>query len=152
MDRKVDVLLVEDNPADALLVRRAFQKAKLSCEIHLAKNGEEAIAYLSGQAGYVDRGNFPIPALVILDLKLPRKSGFDVLSWVRNQPGLKRLPIVVLTSSREMRDVNRAYDLGTNSYIVKVADPLKMNDLINVIHRYWITVNEKPGITMDRQQ
>jgi CheY-like chemotaxis protein len=140
------MLLVEDNSADALLVRRAFQRANIRCTIHVVTNGEEAIAYLRGDGQYADRQQFPLPSLVLLDLKLPRRSGFDVLLAIRQHPSLRRLPIVVLTSSRELKDVNRAYELGANSYVTKVADPVNMTDLMKVIHRYWTAVNESPSI------
>lgn len=146
MATDISLLLVEDNAADALLVRRAFQKANIQCHINVVTNGEEAIAYLRGEGAYADREQFPLPSLVLLDLKLPRKSGFDVLSSVRQHPSLRRLPIVVLTSSREIRDVNRAYELGANSYVAKVADPLNMTDLMKTIHRYWTVINEGPSI------
>ena len=102
-----NVLLVEDDPNDVFLVRRAFEKSKLSSVIHVAKDGEEAIAFLSGAGQYRDRKRFPLPVLVLLDLKLPRKSGFDVLDWLRREPVLKRLPVVILTSSREVKDIDK---------------------------------------------
>jgi CheY-like chemotaxis protein len=141
------ILLVEDDPSDIFLVRRAFQKAQASCQINVAKDGEEAIAYLSGTGQYSDRERYPLPIFVLLDLKLPRRSGFEVLDWLRQQPALKRLPVVILTSSRELGDINKAYDRGANSYLVKVADPTSMADLTRLIDRYWMALNEKPTCT-----
>jgi CheY-like chemotaxis protein len=141
-----NVLLVEDDPNDVFLVRRAFEKSKLSSVIHVAKDGEEAIAFLSGAGQYRDRKRFPLPVLVLLDLKLPRKSGFDVLDWLRREPVLKRLPVVILTSSREVKDIDKAYDVGANSYLVKAADPLGMADLTGIIDRYWMVLNQKPSL------
>jgi CheY-like chemotaxis protein len=142
----MSVLVVEDNPNDVLLIRRAFQKLKLDLHINVVQNGEEAMAYLAGNGPYSDRQRFPFPALVLLDLKLPRRSGFDVLAWVRQQPTLKRLLIVVLTSSREQTDIDRAFETGANSYVVKVADPRNMADLVNTLHSYWMTINQRPSL------
>ncbi|MBI2951605.1 response regulator, partial [bacterium] len=130
------VLLVEDDPNDVLLIQRAFRKANLLNPVQVVGDGEEAIAYLSGQGVYADRERHPLPILILLDLKLPRKSGHEVLAWLRRQPELKRLPAVVLTSSREAADVNRVYDLGANSYLVK---PVAFDDLLKMtqtLHMY----------------
>ena len=113
------ILLVEDSPDDALLIQRAFRKANLANSIQLVRDGEEAVAYLKGDPPFSDRSQYPLPVLMLLDLKLPRRSGLEVLEWVRQDGPLKRLPVVVLTSSRESVDVNRAYDLGVNSYRYK---------------------------------
>ena len=112
------VLLVEDNRDDALLMGRAFRKAGLAAPAHV-EDGEAAVAYLAQAAASGDRAPGPLPGLVLLDLKLPRKSGLEVLEWLRAQDALRRLPVVVLTSSREAPDIRRAYDLGANSYLVK---------------------------------
>src|SRR5262245_23868845 len=104
-------LLVDDTDDDVQLVRRAFIKAKVLNPLQTVKNGEEAIAYLSGTGKYANRVEFPLPSLVLLDLKLPGLDGFDVLRWVRQQEGLKALRVVVLTASDDMRDVNTAYQL-----------------------------------------
>ena len=87
--------------------------------MHFVRDGQEAINYLEGEAAYEDREQYPLPDLMLLDLKMPRLNGFDVLSWLRQQPGLKRLLVTVLTSSDHPNDINRAYDLGVNSYLVK---------------------------------
>lgn len=138
------ILLVEDDPNDALLMQRAFLKAKLDNPLQIVTDGESAVLYLSGQGVYADREQYPLPMLVLLDLKLPRRSGHEVLTWLRQQQGLKRLPVVVLTASEEMIDINRAYDLGANSYLVK---PVSFDDLLNIVrmmHLYWIALNQLP--------
>jgi CheY-like chemotaxis protein len=140
------VLLVEDNPDDVLLTRRAFAKVHSSAPLEVVVDGEEAIDYLRGAGTYADRERFPLPLLMLLDLKLPRRSGFEVLEWLRGQPGLRRLPVVVLTSSGQSPDVNRAFDLGANSYLVK---PVRLDDLVNLIKTldlYWLLLNEKPDL------
>lgn len=139
------VLLVEDDPNDILLLQRAFGKAQLTAPLQV-NDGEEAIAYLAGQGSYADRAQHPLPQLVLLDLKLPRKSGLDVLRWLRQQPVLQRLPVVVLTSSRESSDVNRAYELGANSYLVKPVRSQDLVDMIKTLDLYWLLLNEKPDL------
>jgi CheY-like chemotaxis protein len=110
---------IEDDPNDVLLVEMAFRRAELTARLEVVRDGDEAIAYLSGHEAYAARERYPLPALVLLDLKLPGRSGLEVLSWVRVHTALKRLPIVMLTSSTHPADVNQAYDLGVNSYLVK---------------------------------
>jgi len=145
-DKLHTILLVEDDPNDVLLIRRAFRKSDVVNPIQVVGDGEEAIAYLSGRGPYADRERYPLPVLLLLDLKLPRKSGFEVLEWLRQQPGLKRLPVAVLTSSAETPDINRAYDLGANSYLVK---PVRFEGLLRMVQTlnlYWLIINEKPDL------
>ena len=107
-------------------------------------DGDAALFYLSGQEPYGTR--YPLPVLILLDLKLPRKSGAEVLMWLRQQPGIKRLPVVVLTASKEYADINHVYDLGANAYMVK---PVAFNDLVeivNTLNLHWIAFNEKPQV------
>jgi CheY-like chemotaxis protein len=137
------VLLVEDNRDDALLIGRAFRKAGLAPPAHV-EDGEAAVAYLAQAATDGDRAPSPLPALVLLDLKLPRKSGLEVLAWLREHDTLRRLPVVVLTSSREAPDVRRAYDLGANSYLVKPVDARALLQLVETLGLYWLTLNEPP--------
>lgn len=138
------ILLAEDDPNDVLLIQRAFAKAGLPEVLKTVRDGEEAIQYLDGRGGYSDRTLFPVPFLVLLDLKMPGTDGFEVLSWARAQPDLKRLLIVVLTSSNFQSDVDRAYELGANSYLVK---PVELKDMVNLIQRfeaYWTELNRIP--------
>ena len=116
------ILLVDDSENDLVLMRRAFKKAKCSSPLQEVRNGEQAIAYLKGDGPYGDRTKFPLPAVMLLDLNMPRGSGFDVLAWVRAQPMLKRLAIIILTASNRSEDVNRAFDLGATSFLVKPID------------------------------
>jgi CheY-like chemotaxis protein len=141
------ILLVEDDPNDVLLIQRAFRKANLINPIQVVGDGEEAVSYLSGEGSYADRRRYPLPILVLLDLKLPRKSGFEVLEWLRGEPDLKRLPVVVFTSSTEGLDVNRAYDLGANSYLVKPVSFKDLLEMVKTLHLYWLIFNKKPVIT-----
>ncbi|HEU5200901.1 MAG TPA: response regulator [Ktedonobacterales bacterium] len=142
------VLLVEDNPDDVLLIQRAFHKARLSYPVHQVGDGEEAINYLDGKGIYANRQQHPLPGLLLLDLKLPRTSGMEVLAWLKAQPGLSQLPVVVFTSSREDTDIQRAYELGANSYLVK---PVHFDDLLEMVQTlgiYWLQFNERPDISI----
>ena len=140
------ILLAEDDPNDVLSVQRAFQRTPVANPLQVVRDGEEALAYLSGQAPYADRERHPLPVLMLMDLKMPRKSGLEVLAWVRHQPGLKRLPIIVLTSSNQSPDINRAYELGANSYLVKPAGFDSLLDLVKNLDMYWLILNEKPEL------
>lgn len=135
------ILLVEDNPDDVLLVRRAVKKAALAVALQVVEDGDEAVAYLGGSGRYGERARHPLPDLVLLDLKLPKRSGLEVLRWVRSQSALDTTPVVVLTSSGEDEDVQRAYALGANSYLQK---PVAFNGLVHllgVLDLYWFRNN-----------
>ncbi len=139
------ILLAEDDPNDVLLLERAFQKAGFGDILKKVRDGGEAIDYLSGKGIYADRERFPLPFLMLLDLKMPGTDGFEVLQWVRSEPELKRLLIVVLTSSNVQSDVDRAYELGANSYLIK---PVGFNEMVNLIQRfeiYWSEINRTPS-------
>ncbi len=140
------ILLVEDNPHDVLLLQLAFQRASLATRLEVVGDGEAAIAYLSGQTPYGDRHRYPLPVLVLLDLKMPRRSGFDVLAWLQQQPGLQRLPVVVFTASDDVTDINRAYDLGANAYVVKPVAFAALVDLVQVLDAFWVQLNRPPAI------
>jgi CheY-like chemotaxis protein len=131
------ILIVEDREDDILLIRKAFQKAAVTNPIHVVRDGDEAIAYLAGERKYSNREEYPLPVLVLLDLKLPGIDGFEVLRWIRQQDGLRALPVLVLTSSNEIRDVNRAY-LGANSFFVKELDFQGTVDLGKLLQTYWL--------------
>lgn len=140
-------LLIEDNPDDVMLIRRAFQKSRVVNPVHVARNGEEAIAYLSGEGRYRNRVEFPLPALVLLDLKMPGMDGFGVLKWIREQPGLSLLRVVVLTSSDSMRDVNHAYQLGANSFLVKPVDFDRFVEISQALSGYWLWLDRAPDVS-----
>jgi CheY-like chemotaxis protein len=149
MSDQSPILLVEDNATDVLLIRRALDKASVRNPLHVASDGDMAVAYLAGQPPYDDRRRYPLPGLVLLDLKLPKRSGHEVLSWVKTQPHLARIPVVVLTSSRLAGDVNGAYDRHANSYLVK---PVRFDDLLRMMHAvqgFWIGEAEPPLVGDD---
>lgn len=146
------ILLVEDEASDALLIQRALCKADVASAIQVVEDGETAIAYLAGSGAYADRERHPLPVLVLLDLKMPRKSGFEVLVWLRAQPGLRRLPVVVLTSSKEPADIRRAHELGANSYLVKPLAFDALLEMVQALSRYWLVWSENPDLrTGDRE-
>jgi CheY-like chemotaxis protein len=138
------ILLVEDDHNDVLLIKRAFAKVKIANPIIVVNDGEEAISYLAGREPYVERA---LPMLVLLDLKLPRKSGHEVLEWLRQQQTLKRLPVVVLTASSESSDINRAYDLGANSYLVKPVTFDALVEMVNTLNLYWLILNKRAEVS-----
>jgi CheY-like chemotaxis protein len=143
------ILLVEDDPNDILLIQRALYKANVKHPVQVLKDGEEAVLYLGGKQMYADRDRYPLPMLMLLDLKLPRKSGFEVLRWLRQEPGLKLLPVVVLTSSAENSDIQQAYNLGANSYLVKPVGFDGLLEMIKQINLYWLGLNKKPIVNTD---
>jgi|SRR5215471_563365 len=141
------ILLAEDREDDILLIRRAFKKVFLSNPLFVVRDGEEAIDYLRGEAKYSNRKEFPLPDLLLLDLKMPRVDGFGVLKWLRQQPGLSSLRVVVLTSSDYISDVNRAYELGANSFMVKPLDFENFLELSRVMTSYWLQLSKTPQIS-----
>lgn len=140
------VLLVEDDSNDILLIQRAFRQANLTNPMRIVEDGDQAVEYLSGQGDYSDRDKYPLPAIILLDLKLPRRSGLEVLEWIRQQPIVKRIPVVVLTCSRESADIDLAYDLGVNSYLVKPVRFQSLMGMVETIDTYWMRLNQYPSI------
>ncbi len=138
------VLVAEDDPSDVFFLKRAFQMAGVPASLQFVRDGQEAIDYLDGENRFADRNTYPLPDLMLLDLKMPRLDGFDVLNWLRQQPGLKRLLVTVLTSSDHPQDINRAYDLGANSYLLKPHNAEHLSELVKQVERYWLEVNRCP--------
>jgi CheY-like chemotaxis protein len=135
------ILHVEDDSNDVLLFQHACRKIDGDLRVTSASDGDEAIAFLKGAGTRHSRSPHPVPDLVLLDLKMPRLNGFEVLSWIRNEESCRRVPVVVLTSSNHQADIKRAYDLGANSYLVK---PVSFDGLVSVaqmLHRYWLELN-----------
>ena len=140
------ILLVEDDPADVRLIQRAFNKLNSDVTVHRLSNGDDAIAYLAGDSPYDNRAAYPMPSVVLLDIKLPRRSGFEVLEWVRRQASaVRRLPVVMLTSSKFPADINRAYDLGVNSFILKPVTFDSLVEITRTLSKYWFEVVELPS-------
>lgn len=145
MPARQAILIADDSEEDAFILKRAFMRAGSDVPLLFVKDGQEAMDYLSGEGRFADRTAHPLPRLMLLDLKMPKADGFDVLGWMQKQPTLKLLPVTVLSSSNEDRDVDRAYVLGANSYVVK---PGSFNGVIELVERllaYWIEVNRPPS-------
>ncbi len=143
-DEIVDILLVEDNPYDAELALRALKKANISNPIHHVKDGAEALEYLFAEGIYARRPPDVQPRVVLLDLKLPKVSGLEVLERIKQDERTRRTPVVVLTSSNETPDIEAAYHLGANSYIVKPVDFDKFTEAMASVGWYWLLLNHPP--------
>lgn len=142
------VLLVEDDSSDVRLIQRAFNKLNEPVPMIRLTDGDDVVDYLGGKAPYENRALYPIPDLMLLDIKLPRRSGFEVLQWLRNQnSGLKRLPVIMLTSSRHSADINRAYDLGANSYLAKPETAAGLQEMATQFRSYWLSCNKSPDLS-----
>jgi len=139
------VLYVEDSPDDFFLFKLASKKCGTPFSLRHAADGEQAVAYLSGTEPYVDREEFPFPDLVLLDLKMPRLDGFEVLHWIRTNPSTKTLPVVVLAGSSFRSDIRRALELGANSYAAKPAKFEELQVLIDQIADVWLAHEKVPG-------
>ena len=146
MDRyeSVEVLLAEDNPSDAEMAMRAFRKNNLANKVHWVKDGEEALEYVLCTGRYADRNAAHPPKLLLLDLKMPKVDGIDVLRRIKSEERLKTIPIVIMTSSNEERDVVETYRLGVNSYIVKPVDFSKFVATVAEVGMYWMLTNRVP--------
>ena len=140
------ILLAEDREEDVMCIRHAFARANILNPLQVVSNGEEAIAYLQGQGKYSNRVEYPLPGLLLLDLKMPRKNGFEVLEWIRQQPSLNAVRVVVLTASDEIRDVNRAYQLGANSFLMKPIEFPSFVEMTQHLKGYlgWVANQERP--------
>jgi CheY-like chemotaxis protein len=147
------ILLVEDNEDDIFLMERAIKGAAITNPIFVVEDGQAALDYLSGHAQYRDRSTYPLPAIVFLDLKLPMLRGHDVLAWIRQQPHLENIVVVVLTSSNEPHDLKEAYRLGANSYVVKPPTAEQLLELAKAFKWYWLEFNEfQPALASAAQQ
>jgi CheY-like chemotaxis protein len=131
-------LLVEDQEDDIYLIRKAFKKAGVLNPIHVVRDGEEAIEYLSGEGRFENRAEHPLPELILLDLKMPRLNGFQVLQWIRQQTDFGAIPVIVLTSSEQIWEINTAYSMGANSFLVKPGDFEDYKSLAGVVQQFWL--------------
>ncbi|MDZ7370402.1 MAG: response regulator [candidate division KSB1 bacterium] len=141
MKKKANILLVEDDPMDIELTLNAFKEVRLENDIHIVTSGEEALDYLFGRNRYADRAAHPLPDIVLLDIKLPGLSGLQVLQKIKNTPVLKRIPVIILTSSQEESDRINGYDFGANSYLIKPVTFENFLTVVKQIYDYWLTLN-----------
>src|ERR1041385_9060587 len=144
MSQHAVILVVEDQEDDIFLIRKAFRKAGVPNPLHVVRDGQEAIEYLSGEGAYANRAEHPLPDLVLLDLKLPRVDGFQVLQWLRQQSGISEIPVVVLTSSDQTWEINTAYSLGANSFLVKPGDFEDYKTVAGILQAYWLKTVKRP--------
>jgi CheY-like chemotaxis protein len=138
------VLVAEDNANDVFLLKHALKKAQFANPVRYVADGEEVMAYLQGEGAYADRAQHPFPALVLMDIKMPRLDGLETLGLIRNDPRYQRLVVIMLTSSNREQDINRAFDLGANSYLVKPARLEAMVGILEEIKDYWLGLNHFP--------
>jgi len=141
------ILLAEDREDDIFLIHRAFEKSGIHNPLYVVRNGEDTIRYLEGIGRFANRAEYPLPDLLLLDLKMPGTDGFEVLRWVKQQPGLSSLRIIVLTASTHLQDVNLAYQLGANSFMVKPFDFENTLELAKLITDYWLRKSKTPEIS-----
>jgi CheY-like chemotaxis protein len=137
-------LLVDDNEDDIRLMRRAFTQGRVINPLQIVRSGEEAIEYLIGKERYANRGEYPLPALVLLDIRMPGLDGLDVLQWIRLQPDLREVSVVMLTCSDDVRDVNKAYQLGADSFLVKPLDFERFAEISQALAGYWAWMDKTP--------
>jgi CheY-like chemotaxis protein len=137
-----DVLLyAEDDVAYADLLRSILGQSGARHRMVHVRDGEQAIAYLKGEGEFADRQKYPLPSVALLDLKMPRKGGFEVLQWIRHESNFRHLPVVVLTSSDELRDINRAYQLGANSFLMKPFNVHDLKEMLKALEGFWLKYN-----------
>ena len=144
IDRPGNVLVAEDNATDAFFLQRAFSRAGMPVSLHFVRDGQEVIDYLQGLGAFADRTAHPLPKLLLLDLDMPRMTGFDVLSWIRHRPDLNELQVVIFSGSNEPKDVRRAFGLGANSYWVKPHSIEELNALVGRFKTAWGQPSEHP--------
>ena len=135
------ILYAEDEENDAFFMKRAFDRVGITQPLVVVKNGQEVIDYCSGTGGFSNRETFPLPALLLLDLNMPQKSGLDALKWIRTQPTTSTLPVIVVTSSIQDADIHRAYLQGANAYLVKPSRPDDLVTMVKAIKDFWLAHN-----------
>ena len=140
----MEILLIEDSPEDMEITLRAFRKFNLANKVHVVRDGEEALEYLFGKGRYAGQAAFSTTRLILLDLKLPKVDGNEVLQRCKSDPRTKNIPVVVLTSSKEERDLTETYNLGVNSYVVKPLDFSQFTETIRQLSLYWMGLNQLP--------
>jgi len=143
------ILLVEDSEDNVFLVRHAMHKAGVTCPLQVVTSGEQAIEYLSGTNGYSNWKQFPLPAIILLDLKMPGMNGFDVLKWIRQRPGLKALRVAILTSSDMPSEIKMAHDLGANVFLTKPVELDRLIEIMRTINEHWLRQAQSPAVTRE---
>lgn len=146
------ILLAEDDPEQAEQARRAFKRYCFVNPVFVVSDGTEVLSYLLGEGKFADRNEYPLPSLLLLDLRMERMHGFDVIRWVRAHPDFRHLPIVVLTSPDEINQVNQAYAMGATSFMMKPVEFVEFVQMSAVIHNHWLWLHTAPPIPMKSWQ
>src|SRR5882724_6823816 len=139
------VLHIDDNPNDTELLRAATRRADAHLDLQNVEDGEQAVAYLNGVAPYADRVRYPLPALILLDLKMPRATGFELLKWIRKHPEIGAVPVVILSGSELHEDIRQAYAFGANSYLIKPLGFEALVDLVKDVKAVWLAQCDLPA-------
>ena len=152
-DSNYSILLVEDDENDAMLVRMAFEKNDIANPVQWVKDGLEAVAYLNGEGIYADREKFPFPEVLLLDLKMPRMTGLELLKWIGEHPEYRVIPTIIMTSSRQELDIENAYKLGANTYFTKPIAFDELAQMVKITHQYWsMSAKPKPKLRQTKPQ
>jgi CheY-like chemotaxis protein len=138
MHRQCTILIVDDDENDIFFVKRAFTEINVHCTFQVLKNGQEVIDYLNGEEQYADRDEYPMPMMILMDLKMPVMDGFEVLSWIRSRPGIKVIPTIIFSSSDLPLDITRAYELGANSFMTKSVTYDGLLLKLQTLSQYWL--------------
>ena len=146
MYRSCTILIVDDDENDIFFVQRAFTEINVHCVFQILKNGQEVVDYLSGIGEYADREKYPLPMMILMDLKMPIMDGFQVLAWLRNRPGLKVIPAIVFSSSDIPADITRAYELGANSFMTKSVTYDGLLLKLQTLSQYWLEYCKHPQV------
>lgn len=146
------ILYAEDDENDVFFMRLAMRRAPLTNPLHVVTCGQSAIEYLAGEGEYADRTRFPLPGLMLLDLKMPRRNGFEVLEWMRNQAHLDCVVVIVLTSSSQPSDVQLAHHLRANAFVVKPANAESLTDMLRAIKAFWFTFHTFSSLCSDPRE
>jgi CheY-like chemotaxis protein len=137
MPNRLKLLVAEDSQADVFLLERALRQTGVAINARFVSDGQEAVDYLEGLGEFSDRQTYPMPAVIMLDLKMPRFNGFDVLSWLKAQPEHRRTPVIIFSSSDDRRDIDRAYELGANCYVAKPGPTGDLPELLRILDAFW---------------
>lgn len=147
--RDLPILQIEDDENDVFLLEHAFKKAGIQQPLRAVRDGQEGVDYLSGEGEFSDRRRFPLPCLIILDLKMPRKNGIEFIEWLRGEPRFRRVPVLMLSSSANPDDIDRAYEAGANAFLVKPASNPERLRLAAALKEFWLEFNHPPTSCSD---
>jgi CheY-like chemotaxis protein len=146
MERHATILIVDDDDNDIFFVKRAFTDINVHCTFQMLKNGQQVVEYLDGQGEYANREKYPLPMMILMDLKMPMMDGFEVLAWLRSRPGIKVIPTIVFSSSDLPTDITRAYELGANSFMTKSVTYDGLLLKLQTLSQYWLEHCKHPQV------